>query len=133
MLIYPKICGPYPGCFNYSFLAKAEILLISQYNLLRDELHALPEQGMNEICISPFTISAFLNTSCAGDRQKLWTYSSACQTWVALEMLITLLFYVSKGSDPSSTVLETPCTLQSRSNQCSLGSAGDLHHCPRSP
>lgn len=37
------------------------MLVISQYNLLRDELHASPDEGMNEIWISPFTISAFLN------------------------------------------------------------------------
>lgn len=47
---------------EHRFLAKEEMLLISQYNLLWDELQALPEQGMNEIWISPFTISAFLNT-----------------------------------------------------------------------
>lgn len=46
---------------EHRFLAKEEMLLISQYNLLWDELQALPEQGMNEIWISPFTISAFLN------------------------------------------------------------------------
>lgn len=42
---------------EYSFLAKAEILLISHYNLLL----VLLEQGMKEIWISTFTISAFLN------------------------------------------------------------------------
>lgn len=46
---------------EYGFLAKEETLLISQYNLSWDELQALPEQGMNEIWISSFTISAFLN------------------------------------------------------------------------
>lgn len=59
-----------------SFLAKAEMLLISPYNLLWDELHALSEQGMNEIWISPFITSAFLNILCTGDRQKLRTCSS---------------------------------------------------------
>lgn len=46
---------------EYRFLAKEEMLLISQYNLLWDELQVLPEQRINEIWISPFTISAFLN------------------------------------------------------------------------